>query len=175
MSDHGVPHEAHGSSDAIGKKVGLLAAILAIGLTMVTIASHRTHTYGIVARSEANDKWAYFQSKRIKFHTVELGQDLVTVQGLKGEAAEKLLEKYATEKERLKKDSEEIKKEAEEKESESKHAEKKALQFDFAEGLFEIGLVMSSLYFISHKKMFPAMGLLAGIAGAGIAITGLMM
>jgi hypothetical protein len=175
MSSHGVPHEAHDTEDTIGKKVGLLAALLAIGLTMVTIASHRTHTHGIVARSEANDKWAYFQAKRIKFHTVELGIDLITAQSLKGDAAEKLLEKYGADKERLKIDAENIKKDAEEKEQESKHAEIKALRFDFAEGLFEIGLVMSSLYFLSRKKLFPAIGFLAGVAGVVLGVLGFMV
>ena len=166
MSSHGVPHEAHHTEDVVGKQVGLLAAILAIGLTMVTIASHRTHTHGIVARSEANDLWAYFQSKRIKAHTIELGADLLAAQGSKGEVADKLNVKYAAEKERLAVDAEKIKKEAEEKEKESKHAEQQALRFDFAEGLFEIGLVMSSLYFLSRKKLFPFLGILGGISGA---------
>jgi hypothetical protein len=35
--------------------------------------------------------------------------------------------------------------------------------------------VLSSLYFISRKKMFPVMGVLAGLAGAGIACTGLLL
>jgi hypothetical protein len=39
------------------------------------------------------------------------------------------------------------------------------------EGLLEIGLVLSSLYFISKKKMFPVMGVAAGLTGAVIALT----
>ncbi len=174
MSSHGVPHEAHHTEDPWAKRVGLLAALLAIGLTLVTIASHRTHTHGIVARAEANDSWAYFQSKRIKHHTVELGLDLIAAQPVKTEASEKLVEKYTAEKERLAKDAEKIKKEAEEKEKESKAAEHRALRFDFSEGVFEIGLVMSSLYFLSHRKLFPAIGFLAGIAGAILAIVGFL-
>lgn len=171
---HGVPHEAHHTEDRMAKRVGLLAALLAIGLTMVTIASHRTHTHGIVARSEANDLWAYFQSKRIKYHTVELGLDLITAQGLKGEAAEKVQEKLTAEKERQKAESEKIKEQAQEKEQESQHAEHKALRFDFAEGLFEIGLVMSSMYFLAHRKIFPAIGLLGGLAGAVLGVLGVL-
>jgi hypothetical protein len=41
--------------------------------------------------------------------------------------------------------------------------------------LLEIGLVLSSLYFISRKGMFPVLGMIAGVAGAGIAITGFLM
>jgi len=171
---HGVPHEAQHTEDTLGKKVGLLAALLAIGLTMVTIASHRTHTHGIVARSEANDHWAFYQSKKIKYHNLELGIDLITAGGLKGEAAEKVLQKYSAERDRYDAETKEIKREAEAKDKESKHAEHQALRFDLAEGLFEIGLVMSSLYFLSKKKIFPGIGLLGGIAGAVLGVLGLL-
>ncbi|HXX92446.1 MAG TPA: DUF4337 domain-containing protein [Planctomycetota bacterium] len=174
MSEHTGMHEGHNPHDATGKKVGALAALLAIGLTLVTIQSHRMHTHGIVARSEANDQWAFYQSKRIKYHTVELGLDLIHAQGLKGDPAEKTIEKLSAEKERQSKESKEIKEKAEEKEKESHHAEERALRFDFAEGLFEIALVMSSLYFLSHKKLFPAVGLLAGTAGLVVGILGFL-
>jgi hypothetical protein len=170
MSNHGVPHEAHGGEDSTGKKVGLLAALLAIGLTVVTIASHRTHTHGIVARSEANDQWAFYQSKRMKFHNLELGIDLITAQGLKGEAAEKIVQKYALDRERYDGEAKAIREKAEQKEKESEHAERRALRFDLAEGLFEIGLVMSSLYFLARRKLFPTIGLLGGLAGLGLGI-----
>ena len=53
--------------------------------------------------------------------------------------------------------------------------ERRGLRFDLGEGLLEIALVTSSLYFISHKKMFPAIGIIAGIIGAVIAATGLLV
>jgi hypothetical protein len=174
MSSHGVPHEAQHGDDLTGKRVGLLAALLAIGLTLVTIASHRMHTHGIVARSEANDLWSYYQAKKIKYHNLELGLDMMTAQGLKGETAEKLLQKYGAERERYDGEAKTIKEKAEQKEKESEHAEHQALRFDLAEGFFEIGLVMSSLYFLARKKLFPVIGLLGGIAGAVLGILGVL-
>jgi hypothetical protein len=171
---HGVPHEAQHAEDHTAKGVGLLAAILAIGLTMVTIASHRTHTHGIVARSEANDLWAHYQSKRIKLHSQELGLDLLTAQGLKTEAADFVKKKYEDERDRQAKESEKIKEQAREKEKESEHSEHRALRFDFAEGLFEIGLVLSSLYFLARRKIFPILGFLGGLAGAMMGIAGVL-
>jgi hypothetical protein len=174
MSSHGVPHEAQHTADQAAKRVGLLAALLAIGLTMVTIASHRTHTHGIVARSEGNDLWAYYQSKRIKYHTMELGLDLIAAQGLKGEAAEKIQEKFAAEKERQMKEGEKIKEQAQEKDKDSAHAEHQALRYDLAEGLFELGLVMSSMFFLAHRKIFPLIGLLGGLAGTVLGVLGVL-
>ena len=54
-------------------------------------------------------------------------------------------------------------------------AEHRALRYDLGEGLLEIALVLSSLYFISRKQMFPVIGIVAGIAGAALAITGLLV
>ena len=148
MSNHGVPHEAGHTEETAAKKVGLLAAVLAIGLTLVTILSHRSHTHAIMSRSEANDLWAYYQSKRIKFHNLELGLDLMSVQAARGEAREK--------------------------EKESGQAERRAFRFDLAEGLFEIGLVMSSLFFLAHRRIFPLIGFLGGLAGTALGIFGLL-
>jgi hypothetical protein len=171
---HGVPHEAQHAEDLAGKRVGLQAALLAIGLTLVTIASHRTHTHAIVARSEANDLWAHFQSKRIKLHTQELGLDLLTAQGLKGEPAEAVKKKLDDERERQARESEKVKEQAKEKEGESALAERRGLRFDLAEGLFEIGLVMSSMYFLARRKVFPVVGLLGGLAGAVLGVVGFL-
>jgi hypothetical protein len=35
--------------------------------------------------------------------------------------------------------------------------------------------VLSSLYFIARRKMFPVLGGIAGVTGAAIAITGFLM
>lgn len=175
MSSHGVPHEARHSEDDMAKKVGLLAALMAIGLTMVTIASHRTHTHSIVARAHANDQWSYYQSKKIKSHNLELGLDLVEVQALKGEGVDRMTRRYAEEKVRYDAEARDIQAKAESLEHESHHAEAQALRFDLAEGLFEIALVMSSLYFLAHRKIFPAVGVLGGIAGAVLGVLGLLV
>ena len=65
---------AENSATSMGQRVGVMAAVLAVLLAIVTIASHRTHTEAIIARSEANDKWQQYQSTRDKFHSLELGE-----------------------------------------------------------------------------------------------------
>ncbi len=61
----------------MGKMIGVLASILAVFLAVVTIVSHRAHTDAVLFKSEANDKWSYYQAKKIKFHSLELGVDLL--------------------------------------------------------------------------------------------------
>ena len=59
--------------------------------------------------------------------------------------------------------------------AESKKVEQRALRYDFGEGLLEIGLVLSSLYFIARRKLFPIVGVASGLIGLLIAITGLLV
>src|SRR5580658_8935462 len=169
-------HHEHGHEpDPTGQKVGILAAVLAVGLAIVTIASHRAHTAAIIHKSTANDEWSHYQATRVKFHNLELGEQLVTVFGAKSDSADKMLASYATQKKKYEQQGKDIQDEAQKAEASSEVDEKQALRFDVGEGLLEIGLVLSSLYFISKKKMFPVMGVISGAVGAGIAITGLLI
>ena len=173
MAELEIHHETEEKHDPMGQRVGVLAAVLAVLLAMVTIASHRTHTDAIIARSEANDKWQQYQSTRVKFHSLELGEDLMATVAA-GNIQPKL-EKYRKDKEKYEDRGKEIMHEAREKEAETAHAERRALRYDIGEGLLEIALILSSLYFISRKKFFPALGIVAGIAGVAVAVYGYLI
>ena len=174
MAELEIHHESEHEADPTGQRVGLLAAALAVFLAMVTIASHRAHTEAVILRTEANDRWQYYQSRRIKYHSLELGEDLIAALGAKNETTEKALEKYRTEKERYEKEGRDAQTEARKIEASGQGAEHRAQRYDFGEGLLEIGLVLTSLFFISRKKLFPTIGLVAGITGIAIALTGLL-
>src|SRR3954452_24736720 len=105
---HGGEHEA----DPTGKRVGIQAAILAVLLAIVTIASHRTHTAAIINKSTSNDQWAYYQATRIKLHNTELGQNLIHMFGSKNEGAEKILAGYEKDKKKYEQQSEDNKNKA---------------------------------------------------------------
>jgi hypothetical protein len=167
-------HHEHGETDRMGQRVGIQAALLAVALCMVTIASHRAHTEAIVLKTEANDKWQFYQSKRLKLHNLELGEDLIGALGPNSEAAGEVLKRYKAEKERYAHEGKEVSGEAKEKEAEARKTETRALRYDIGEGLLEIGLVLSSLYFISKKRLFPVLGLAGGLVGIVIAATGLL-
>jgi hypothetical protein len=175
MPELEIHHESHHEIDPMGQKVGVLAAILAVALAIVTIASHRTHTAAIIHKSAANDSWQHYQSTRVKYHNLELGEDLLETIGSSGERAAAMRESYATQKKKYDKEQNDIQQEARRDEELAEADEHRALRYDLGEGLLEIALVLSSLYFISHKRMFPVMGVIAGIAGAIFAITGLLV
>jgi len=164
-----------GESDPLGQKVGVLAAVLAVCLAVVSIASHRAHTTAVIERSDANDKWSQYQSNRIKFHSLELGVDLLNGLGLDKPGAEKIIARYETQEKKYEDESTKVKDEATKKEEETLHTEDRALRYDLGEGMLEIGVVMASLYFIARKKLFPVVSFVFGISGIVIAITGALL
>jgi hypothetical protein len=46
--------------------------------------------------------------------------------------------------------------------------------YDFGEGLLEIGVVMSSMFFISRNWMFPIVGGIAALAGTVLGVIGFL-
>ena len=152
-----------------------MAAVLAVLLAIVTIASHRTHTAAIIHKSTANDEWAHYQAVRVKFHNLELGQSLLGVLGAKGEAAERMAADYTGQMKKYDEQGKEIQEKAQSLEESTESDERRALRYDIGEGLLEIGLVLTSLYFISKKKFFPVMGVMAGVAGVVVALMGMAM
>ncbi len=175
MAELEIHHESEGGHDPRGQQVGVLAAVLAVLLAVVTILSHRAHTEGVLLKTDANDTWSYYQSKRIKLHNLELGEQLMTLLGAKNPENAQAIEKFRKEEARYDKDAKETMAQAREKEEETNRVERRALRFDLGEGLLEIALVLSSLYFISRKMLFPIIGIIAGLGGAAVAVAGLLV
>ena len=175
MSELEIHHETGHESDPMGQKVGILAAILAVALAIVTIASHRTHTAAIIHKSSANDEWQHYQSTRVKYHNLDLGENLLSVLQANGDGAQKMRAEYAAQKKKYEEQGKEIQESAKRSEEAAEGDEHRALRYDIGEGLLEIGLVLSSLYFIARKNMFPVLGVIAGIAGIGIAVAGFLI
>src|ERR1700760_3121444 len=107
MAELEIHHEVEGEGgDPLGKQIGIFASLLAVLLGVVTIISHRAHTDAVLFKSEANDKWSFYQSKRIKFHSLELGVDLLNAMTARTAAADSTLERYEKEKKRYTRESE---------------------------------------------------------------------
>lgn len=175
MAELEIHHESEHAIDPAGQRVGILAAVLAVLLAIVTIASHRTHTAAIIDKANANDAWSHYQSSRLKYHNLELGENLLTVLGVKNDAAGKMLADYKLQKKKYEKQQADISADATKSQEEAERDEHRALRYDLGEGFLEIALVLSSLFFISRKQMFPVLGVIAGLAGIVLAATGLLV
>lgn len=156
--------------DFVGKLVGIMAAILAVLLSIFTISAHRAHTETIVFQNESNDLWSQYQAKRIRDYQLQMNLDLLQVLASGHTQVPKLINTYQSKRAEYSKELETIKQNAELKLHESRISQKKALHFDLAEGVLEIALVMSSLYFIARKIIFPFLGLFFSVVGVIIGV-----
>jgi len=173
MSEVEIPH-AH-EVDAFGKRVGVAVAVIGVLLSVVTIGSHRQHTAAVVYRTEANDQWAYYQAKKIREYQASVGASVVTALGADGEKVAASLKELGAQRAKYEHDAADIQKEAEGKDAETKSAEMRALRLDLGEGFLELGLVLSSLYFLARKKLFPVAGGISAVLGISLAASSLLL
>jgi hypothetical protein len=174
MAELEIRHEIEGDTDPVGQRVGVQASIVAVVLAVVTILSHRTHTSAVLLKAEGNDTWQRYQSTRVKLHSLELGADLMSIMPAKGNAS-RTLAAYEEARARYEQQSAEIQTQANEKEAETRRSENRALCYDLGEGLLEIGLVLSSLYFIARRMLFPRAGWIAAMMGVLLAAAALLV
>jgi len=160
------------ADDPYTRRVGILVGVVGILLSVVTISSHRSHTQAVIHRTESNDQWAYYQAKKIRENTSDVG--LTLLRALESDAAksEAAVHKLEAARDKYADDAKELMKEAQDKDVEQKIEESRALKFDIGEGLLELGLVLCSLYFLARKAFFPVLGIVAGAAGTAMGIWG---
>jgi uncharacterized protein DUF4337 len=160
------------ASDPNTRRVGILVGVVGIFLSVVTIASHRSHTQAVIHRTESNDQWAFYQAKKIRENTSDVALELL--QSLTPDAAKAapLAQKLETARDKYADDAKGIMKDAQAKDAESETEEQRALRFDIGEGLLELGLVLCSLYFLARKSFFPILGSLSAVAGLAMGISG---
>ena len=173
MSEVEIPH-AH-EVDSFGKRVGVAVAVIGVLLSVVTIGSHRQHTAAVVYRTEANDQWAYYQAKKIREYQASVGSTVVTALGTDPEKTAASLKELGAQRTKYEHDAADIQKDAEEKDAETRRSEMRALRLDLGEGFLELGLVLSSLYFLARKKLFPAAGGVSAVLGLALAASSLLV
>jgi hypothetical protein len=168
-------HTAHGAhADAFGQAVGILVGVIGILLAVVTILSHREHTAAVVHKTEANDQWAFYQAKKIREYTADVGAGLLNALASDPGKVAAVSDKFKQDSERYAREAAPIFAQAGDRDQESKHAEDRAIRFDLGEGFLELGLVMSSLYFLSRRRFFAGLGSAAAAIGTVIGVMGLL-
>ena len=163
---HGAP------ADPFSHTVGILVGVIGVLLSIVTILSHREHTAAVVHKTEANDQWAYYQAKKIRQHTAEVGAGLITALTTDSRKSDDIAGKFSADAARYAAQADEIQHDAQQRDEESHHAEARAARFDLGEGFLELGLVMTSLFFLANRRFFVALGAIAAVAGSVIGVVG---
>jgi len=166
----------HGRENPSLAPISVTMAILAVCVAVVSLLGHRSHTEELLMQNRATDQWAYYQAKNIRLHNYDMGLDLLPLVDFKDkEQAGKVQEKYKAQVERYTKEQAEIEEQAKDFEGESARAQRKADRFDMGEVFLEISLVISSLALLSRKRVFWFLVIISGVAGLGIAVTGMLM
>jgi uncharacterized protein DUF4337 len=166
-------HAEHAHHNPSMAPVSLSMAVLAVLVAVASLLGHRAHTEEVILQAKSSDQWAYYQAKNIREHEDQLFTDLTGVIPSKDvESMAKFREKYGQESERYKHDKEEIQAEARKVEGEVGVERIRADRFDLAEVFLEIGLVITSITLLSGRRLFWDLGMVMGVVGIVIAVTG---
>jgi hypothetical protein len=166
----------HGRENPSLAPISVTMAILAVCVAVVSLLGHRSHTEELLMQNRATDQWAYYQAKNIRLHNYDMGLDMLPLIDFKDkEQAGKVREKYQAQVNRYTKEQAEIEEQAKDLEGESARAQRKADRFDMGEVFLEIALVISSLALLSRKQIFWFLGIISGVAGLVVAVTGYLM
>ena len=163
------------AADPNSRRVGILVGIVGIFLSVVTIASHRSHTKAVIYRTEANDDWAYYQAKKIRENTSDVAATLLGSLAADPAKAAAALHKLETARQKYADDALGLQSDAKAKEAKTENEEQRALRFDIGEGLLELGLVLCSLFFLARNVFFPLFGTLSAAAGIVLGIWGWLL
>src|SRR6202790_1661544 len=166
----------HAREDPSLAPISVTMAILAVFVAVVSLMGHRAHTEELMTQNQATDQWSYYQAVNIRRHNYEMGIDLLSLVEFKDKTqAEKVHESYQKNAERYQKEQTELQDKAKEFEAESAHGQREADRFDLGEVFLEVALVISSLALLSGKRIFWFLGIASGLAGLGVAVTGLLL
>jgi Skp family chaperone for outer membrane proteins len=174
-------HELHEHAREVEHNPQLLPVTITMSILAVFIAAdslfgHRSHTEELLNQTKATDQWAFYQAKNIRRHADEQFADLLGIIELKDkEEGEKLRESYKKEAERYKEEQKEIENEAKKLEDETKSEQRKADRFDLGEILLEAALVVTSMTLLTKLRMFWFTGIVIGLIGILVGVTGFLI
>lgn len=175
LEAHGGHHEHGHAHDAtpFGKAVALSVSLIGVVLAVVTIASHRAHNAAVIYRTDANDQWAYYQAKREREYLAEYAASTTPLIASTDPArAQELVKRYTADMAKYKSEAAKIEADGQDAVKRSKVEEARAAYLDTSEGFFELGLVLTSIFFLARRKVLPYIGALAACVGAVFGVYG---
>jgi hypothetical protein len=169
-------HAEHARHDPSVAPVSLTMAVLAVVVATVSLLGHRTHTEEVILQNRSSDEWAYYQAKNIRRHADQMFVDLSSLMAAKdSDQLAKLQARYSDEAKRYSDEQKELQAEATHLEDETHLASHKADRYDLSEVFLEISLVVTSITLLSKKRGFWYGGIVLGVIGTVVAITGVLL
>lgn len=169
-------HAEHAKHDPTLAPVSVTMAVLAVLVAVVSLLGHRAHTEEVILQAQASDQWAYYQAKNIRGHEDKIFAELTQIATSNNpEALAKVRQEFLQEAERYKDEQNEIEGEARKLEQEVVTERNRADRYDLGEVFLEIGLVVTSITLLSGRRVFWYLGLLMGVVGLTVALTGFLV
>jgi len=167
-------HE-HTAHDRSLLPVSLTMAILAVVVATASLLGHRAHTEEVLLQDKITDGWGYYQAKNIRLHTDQAIVDLamLTMAGANEKTAA-FFDKYKAEVQHYTTDKKEAEAKARKLEEEVSLASRRADRYDGGEVFLEIALIVTSITLLSKNQKFWYAGIVIGIVGTAIAVSGLL-
>jgi len=148
------------------RPVAFTMSVVAVLVAVVTVLGHRTHTEAILDQNKATDQWNYYQAHKIRASDTALTLDLLSVVTIADKnAAQQLAKGYADHQAKWADSLKEEQEKAEGLETQVEQAEHKANRFDLAEALLEIGLVITSVTLLTHRRAYWYLGIAFSLGG----------
>lgn len=155
--------------------VAITTSIIAVFLAISSIMGNNADNDSILLRSQANDQWAYYQSKSMKQHMYETNSELLALElkkpGLPESyttEAEKTLQNYQDKARKYDVEKDEIKAKAEENEKLASHAGDQGDKYDLAEAFYQIAIILSAICLIAKNKPLWILSIILGVIAVGI-------
>jgi Domain of unknown function (DUF4337) len=176
---HGAAHGAHGEEN---KKIAILIAVLALFLAIAETMAKGAQTNSIASNVEASNLWAFFQAKTIRQTTLRTAaeQMSIDVQLAKDPEVKKILEKRVAgwlETAQRYQNEPETNEGRDQLAARAKVSEKKRdlymekyHHYEVASALFQIGIVLASVYLLTNVVLLLWVAL--GLAAGGMFFTG---
>lgn len=156
----------HGAEKAEHRPVAFTMSLMAVLVAVTTVLGHRSHTEAVLNQNKATDQWNEYQAKKIRSNDTALIADLMNVVTVSDkDSAQKIEKVYADHQSKWNNELKEESEKAEALEKRVEEAEKRAVRFDLAEALLEIGLVITSVTLLTHKLVYWYFGMFFSAAG----------
>jgi len=156
---------AENANEPFDKRVAASMAIIAAALAVVSVLGHIKTTEELRMQEKAADEWAHHQAQMIRAYQSAATADVLSALHSPAAAA------YSKNGDHFKGDAARTQEQAKENETESDLAGKKALRLELGEVCLEVAIVFASLAILSKRAFLWYGGILAGVAGAVIALT----
>jgi hypothetical protein len=150
--------------------IAVLAVLSAVTGSLETVASGQAlaqKNEAVLSQARASDSWAFYQAKSLKKHIYGIAAD---AGGPKADKYRKTQADNAADEERIQNEAKAFEKERDEKLKLSETAENRHHTLTVAATLLHMGIAISTIAIIAHKKWPWLASLVLAVVGSGLAI-----